>query len=81
VAERSAIQSAWSRPSPPIGDKALLAEVAQNMNLVSLFRGKEAGAILSEVAGRHALPARAAGGAREEGVSLQKDIAIPSWPA
>ena len=34
-----------------LGDKALLSEVAQNMNLVSLFRGKEAGDILKEVVG------------------------------
>jgi hypothetical protein len=29
----------------------LMTEVAQNMNLVSLFKGKDVGAILSEVLG------------------------------
>jgi len=34
-----------------LGDKALLTEVAHNMNLISLFRGKEAGEILKDVVG------------------------------
>ena len=51
VAERQAIQPRLVEALTALGDKALLGEVAQNMNLVSLFRGKEAGAILSEVLG------------------------------
>jgi hypothetical protein len=34
-----------------LGDKLLLTEVAQNMNLVSLFKGKDVGTILGEVLG------------------------------
>ena len=51
VAERQAVQPRLIEALTALGDKALLSEVAQNMNLVSLFRGKEAGAILSEVLG------------------------------
>lgn len=51
VAERSAVQPQLVEALTALGDKALLSEVAQNMNLVSLFRGKEAGEILKEVVG------------------------------
>jgi hypothetical protein len=51
VAERQAVQPRLVEALTALGDKGLLAEVAQNMNLVSLFRGKEAGEILREVLG------------------------------
>ncbi len=51
VAERTAIQPKLVEALTALGDKALLSEVAQNMNLVSLFRGKDAGAILAEIFG------------------------------
>ena len=51
VAERQAIQPRLIEALTALGDKALLTEVAQNMNLVSLFRGKEAGEILKDVVG------------------------------
>ena len=51
VAERTAVQPQLVEALTALGDKTLLGEVAQNMNLVSLFRGKEAGEILKEVVG------------------------------
>ena len=51
VAERTAVQPQLVEALTALGDKSLLSEVAQNMNLVSLFRGKEAGEILKEVVG------------------------------
>jgi hypothetical protein len=51
VADRTAVQPQLVEALTALGDKALLAEVAQNMNLVSLFRGKEAGEILKEIVG------------------------------
>jgi len=51
VAERTAVQPQLVEALTALGDKNLLSEVAQNMNLVSLFRGKEAGEILKEVVG------------------------------
>lgn len=51
VADRTAVQPQLVEALTALGDKALLSEVAQNMNLVSLFRGKEAGDILKEVIG------------------------------
>jgi hypothetical protein len=51
VAERTAVQPQLVEALTALGDKALLTEVARNMNLVSLFRGKEAGEILKEVIG------------------------------
>jgi major vault protein len=51
VAERTAIQPKLVEALTALGDKALLSEVAQNMNLISLFRGKDAGAILAEIFG------------------------------
>jgi hypothetical protein len=58
VAERQAVQAGLVEALTALGDKALLAEVAQNMNLVSLFKGKDVGTILAEVlGGTPALPA------------------------
>ena len=51
VADRTSVQPQLVEALTALGDKALLSEVAQNMNLVSLFRGKEAGDILKEVIG------------------------------
>lgn len=51
VAERTAVQPQLVEALTALGDKALLGEVARNMNLVSLFRGKEAGEILKEIIG------------------------------
>ncbi len=58
VAERQAVQAGLVEALTALGDKALLAEVASNMNLVSLFKGKDVGTILAEVlGGTPALPA------------------------
>lgn len=51
VAERTAVQPQLVEALTALGDKALLSEVAHNMNLISLFRGKEAGEILKDVVG------------------------------
>ena len=51
VAERTSVQPQLVEALTALGDKALLGEVARNMNLVSLFRGKEAGEILKDVVG------------------------------
>lgn len=51
VAERNAVQRGLVEAMTGLGDKVLLAEVAQNMNLVSLFKGKDVGSILSEILG------------------------------
>ena len=51
VAERTAVQPQLVEALTALGDKALLTEVAHNMNLISLFRGKEAGEILKDVVG------------------------------
>ena len=51
VAERTAVQPQLVEALTALGDKTLLGEIAQNMNLVSLFRGKEAGEILKDVVG------------------------------
>ncbi|APR78468.1 Hypothetical protein A7982_03815 [Minicystis rosea] len=58
VAERQAVQAGLVEALTALGDKALLAEVANNMNLVSLFKGKDVGTILAEVlGGTPAMPA------------------------
>jgi hypothetical protein len=58
VAERQAVQAGLVEALTALGDKALLAEVASNMNLVSLFKGKDVGTILAEIlGGTPALPA------------------------
>jgi hypothetical protein len=51
VAERTAVQPQLVEALTALGDKSLLSEVARNMNLVSLFRGKEAGEILKDIVG------------------------------
>ncbi len=51
VAERQAVQRQLVEAMVGLGDKLLLTEVAENMNLVSLFKGKDVGTILSEVVG------------------------------
>jgi major vault protein len=51
VAERQAVQRQLVEALTALGDKVLMTEVAQNMNLVSLFKGKDVGTILSEVLG------------------------------
>jgi major vault protein len=55
VAERQAVQKGLIEAMTALGDKILLSEVAQNMNLVSLFKGKDVGQLLSEVVGGTAL--------------------------
>jgi hypothetical protein len=49
VAERQAVQAGLVEAMTALGDKLLLTEVAGNMNLVSLFKGKDVGTILAEV--------------------------------
>ncbi|HRI69828.1 MAG TPA: hypothetical protein PK156_36615 [Polyangium sp.] len=51
VAERQAVQRQLVEAMVGLGDKLLLTEVAENMNLVSLFKGKDVGSILAEVVG------------------------------
>jgi major vault protein len=51
VAERQAVQRGLIEAMTALGDKIMLGEVAKNMNLVSLFKGKDVGQILSEVLG------------------------------
>ncbi|MRG95781.1 hypothetical protein [Polyangium spumosum] len=51
VAERQAVQKQLVEAMVGLGDKLLLTEVANNMNLVSLFKGKDVGTILTEVLG------------------------------
>ncbi|HEX2571353.1 MAG TPA: hypothetical protein VH877_17475 [Polyangia bacterium] len=49
VAERNAVQRGLIEAMTALGDKIMLAGVAENMNLVSLFKGKDVGTILAEV--------------------------------
>jgi major vault protein len=51
VAERQAVQAGLVEAMTALGDKIVLGEVAQNMNLVSLFKGKDVGTLLQEVLG------------------------------
>lgn len=51
VAERQAVQQGLIEAMTALGDKALLAEAASNMNLVSLFKGKDVATLLGEVLG------------------------------
>jgi major vault protein len=51
VAERQAVQQGLIEAMTALGDKLLMAETASNMNLVSLFKGKDVGTILAEVLG------------------------------
>ncbi len=49
VAERQAIQRQLVEALTALGDKAFLTEAAQNMNLISLFKGKDVMTLLGEV--------------------------------
>lgn len=51
VAERQAVQPALVEALTALGDKHVLGEVANNMNLVSLFKGKDVATIFSELLG------------------------------
>jgi hypothetical protein len=51
VAERQAVQPALVEALTALGDKQVLGEVANNMNLVSLFKGKDVATIFSELLG------------------------------
>jgi major vault protein len=51
VAERQAIQPALVEALTALGDKILLGEVAANMNLVSLFKGKDVATLFSDILG------------------------------
>ncbi|MFT5684836.1 MAG: major vault protein [Myxococcota bacterium] len=51
VAERQAVQPALVEALTAVGDKMLLEEVAANMNLISLFQGKDVASILQDVVG------------------------------
>ncbi len=51
VAERQAVQPALVEALTAVGDKMLLEEVAQNMNLISLFQGRDVATILQDVVG------------------------------
>ena len=51
VAERQAVQPALVEDLTALGDKMLLEEVAQNMNLISLFQGKDVATIFQDVVG------------------------------
>ncbi len=49
--QHQAVQPGLVEAITSLGDKIMLADVAQNMNLISLFQGKDVGSILSEVLG------------------------------
>jgi major vault protein len=51
VAERQAVQPALVEALTGLGDKILLGEVAANMNLVSLFKGRDVASIFADVLG------------------------------
>ncbi|MFO0616246.1 MAG: hypothetical protein U0414_26870 [Polyangiaceae bacterium] len=51
VAERQAVQRQLVEALTGLGDKVLMTAVAENMNLVSLFKGKDVATLLSEVVG------------------------------
>jgi major vault protein len=51
VAERQAVQPALVEALTALGDKVVLGEVAENMNLVSLFKGKDVASIFRDVVG------------------------------
>jgi len=51
VAERQAVQRGLVEAMTALGDKIMLGAAAENMNLVSLFKGKDVGTILAEVLG------------------------------
>ena len=49
VAERAAVQQGLIEALTGLGDKVVLGEVAKNMNLVSLFKGRDVATLLAEV--------------------------------
>jgi hypothetical protein len=49
VAERNAVQRGLIEAMTALGDKIMLSEAAQNMNLVSLFKGKDVASLLLDV--------------------------------
>src|SRR5262249_53028011 len=51
VAERQAVQRGLIEAMTALGDKIMLGEAAANMNLVSLFKGKDVATLLSDVLG------------------------------
>lgn len=51
VAERQAVQPALVEALTALGDKVVLGEVARNMNLVSLFKGKDVATLFGELLG------------------------------
>jgi major vault protein len=51
VAERQAVQPALVEALTALGDKMVLTEAAQNMNLISLFKGKDIGTLLNDILG------------------------------
>jgi major vault protein len=51
VAESNAVQRGLIEALASLGDKIMLADVAQNMNLVSLFKGKDIVTVLNDVLG------------------------------
>ncbi|MBI2376217.1 MAG: hypothetical protein HYV07_19645 [Deltaproteobacteria bacterium] len=51
VEERKAVQPALVEALQALGDKILLGEVAQNMNLVSLFKGRDVASLFRDVVG------------------------------
>ncbi len=51
VAERNAVQRGLIEAMVGLGDKILLGEAAANMNLISLFKGKDVATLLADVLG------------------------------
>lgn len=49
VAERNAVQRGLIEALTGLGDKIVLGQVAENMNLVSLFKGRDVATLLGEV--------------------------------
>lgn len=51
VAERDAVQAGLVEAISTLGDKMALTDVAQNMNLISLFRGQDVQALFTQLLG------------------------------
>jgi major vault protein len=51
VAERNAVQRGLIEALTGLGDKLLLSSAAENMNLVTLFKGKDVATLLGEILG------------------------------
>ncbi len=49
--EHESVQDGLVEAIAGLGDKTMLSEVAENMNLISLFKGKDVGTVLSEILG------------------------------